>query len=149
MLLSPYTNDRNGEQCFQENVCLFDSEKQVRGPARRELLAAVLPLKPSGFVFVHNGKREEENEFTAACGRAQRGDCEVHGHCHFSFPCSLGKSPVAAMGTCSVLAQLSLVPVLCLQTSVPAPHLPEAFTQCNYSSWERMWWMGEPWGRAE
>lgn len=47
------------------------------------------------------------------------------------------KPHIAATGTCSVLAQLSLVPVLCLQTSVLAPHLPQAFIQRNYSSWEK------------
>lgn len=60
MLLPLYTNDRNGEQCFQENVYLLDSEKQARGPMRREFLATAAPLKPSGFVFfiMKNVKRK-------------------------------------------------------------------------------------------
>lgn len=58
MLLSAYTNDRNGEQCFQEMfIC---SEKQARGPVRKEILAAALPLQPSVFVLfvMKNVKRK-------------------------------------------------------------------------------------------
>lgn len=50
MPLSLYINDGNGEQCFQESVWVLDSEKQVRGPTRREFLAAAVPLEPFGFI---------------------------------------------------------------------------------------------------
>lgn len=68
MLLSLYTDDRKGEQCSEENVYLLDSEKQVRGPTRREFLAAVVPLRLSGFVvfIIKNVKRERSLKLDVA-----------------------------------------------------------------------------------